>query len=68
MSQKKVGKWIRVEERGQIECFEEMRKAKPSIKPANIYFDFDSCDFYVVSADAELSLSIGEELFDGYIE
>lgn len=63
-----IGKWIKIEGKAdQLKRFEEMRKAKPSIKPANIYFDFDSCDFYVVSADAELSLSLGEELFDGYI-
>lgn len=63
-----IGKWIKIEGKAdQLKRFEEMKRAKPSIKPANIYFDFDSCDFYVVSADAELSLSLGEELFDGYI-
>lgn len=59
-----VGKWLKISNKEQWERFQELqRDPATDIRKAEVYFDFKNNNFYVVSADLELSLSLGADSF-----
>ena len=69
---KMTGKWLKISNEEQWGRFQELqRDPATDIRKVEVYFDFKNDNFYVVSADLELSVPLGTDFFleenSGYI-